>query len=616
MYKNIDDFIKKLSIHNELIKISEFVNPEYEITEITDRISKSKNGGKAILFENTGTNFPVLTNALGSDKRIAMALGKENLNELKEEINNFVKDLTSPKINFTDKISAISSLKKISRIFPVRTKKAECQDIIIKNPDLNIFPILKCWTFDGGKFITLPIVHTTDPVTGIRNVGMYRMQVFDKQTTGMHWHKHKVGARHYNGYKNLNKKIPVAVALGGDPVYTYVATAPLPDNIDEYLLAGFLRKKPVKLVKCITQPIEVPADCDIIIEGYVDTSEELTIEGPFGDHTGFYSLADYYPKFHVTCITHRKNAVYPATIVGVPPQEDAYIAKATEKIFLPLIQKSIAPEIIDMHLPETGVAHNFTIIKYKKSYEGQNLKIINSLWGAGQMSLNKFIFITDNTDIDIENYNQLAKILLIDFDPKTDLHFSAGPIDVLDHTSEKFSFGSKVGFCFSQKNKKKDSLSKNLLDFDEILKKFPEIINYNSLLKFDIPILIFSVKKTQKIKHIAEKLVKNFSFYSFKIIIFIDKFFDVNNLYNLAWICGNNIAPARDLYVLEQSDNKYILFADATQKNSEIDEFEREWPKIVTMNKKTIENINENWNNYNIGDFLSSPSLKYKEFIE
>jgi len=249
--------------------------------------------------------------------------------------------------------------------------KGKCQEVIMKNPDLNKLPILKCWPADGGKFITFPMVHTIDPVTGIRNVGMYRMQVFEPGLTGMHWHRHKTGARHFEEYKKLGKKMPIAVAIGGDPVYTYAATAPMPDNFDEYMLAGFLRKKKVELVKCLTQDIEVPADADFVIEGYVDPEEDFIWEGPFGDHTGFYSLADWFPKFHISCITHRKDAIYPTTIVGIPPQEDAYIAKATERIFLAPIKLTMLPELIDMDIPVAGVAHNLTIVKIEKSFPGR-----------------------------------------------------------------------------------------------------------------------------------------------------------------------------------------------------------------------------------------------------
>jgi 4-hydroxy-3-polyprenylbenzoate decarboxylase len=400
-YKNLFEFALALEKAGELIRVRQFVNPELEISEITDRVSKSPDGGKALLFENTGTGFPLLINCFGSEKRICMALGVNNLDETSEKISILFNQFSSPKTNFWKKLKLLPALKEISSWLPVhKNGRGDCQEIVMPSPDLSRLPILKCWPLDGGKFITLPLVNTIDPMTGIRNVGMYRMQVFSPDSTGMHWHRHKTGARHYEAYKKAGKIMPVAVVLGGDPVYTYAATAPLPDNIDEYLFAGFLRNKPVELVKCLTQNIEVPADADFVLEGYVDPSENIAWEGPFGDHTGFYSLADWYPIFHITCITHRKNAIYPATIVGIPPQEDAWIAKATERIFLAPIRMAIAPEIIDLNLPIEGVAHNLAIVKINKTYPGQAFKIMNSLWGAGQMMFNKVMVVAgDETDI-------------------------------------------------------------------------------------------------------------------------------------------------------------------------------------------------------------------------
>ena len=614
MYKGLSEFIEKLEQQGELIRIREYVNPELEITEITDRISKTTGGGKAILFEDTGTNFPVLTNAFGSDKRIALALNQPSLENLSTEIDLLIKNVMSPKNNFREKISSISSIKQLASIMPQRVKSGKCQEVIIKNPDLNILPVLKCWPNDGGKFITLPIVHTKDPNTNIRNVGMYRLQVFDKDLTGMHWHKHKVGARHYAEYKENNKKIPIAVALGGDPVYTYAATAPLPDNIDEYLLAGFIRKTKVKLVKCITQDIEVPADVDIVIEGYVDPQEALVYEGPFGDHTGFYSLADYYPKFHVTCITHRKNAVYPATIVGIPPQEDAYFAKATEKIFLPLMQKALASEIVDLHLPEAGVAHNYTIVKIKSVYEGQAFKIMNSLWGSGQMSLNKCLFITDNKSVELSDYTQFAIESLKNFNPETDIYYTKGPMDVLDHASEKFTIGSKIGFDLTSKSSENIPTEATIsIDFDSLKTNFGEITQINSLLNIKIPILIFSINKKENISIISNQVIEKYNFGQYKIIVFVDNNIDAKDLYTVAWITGNNIAPKRDTYILKSKTFKNItLIVDATKKTEKYDDFKREWPDIIVMNQQTIDTIDKNWAEYNIGEFIESASLKFK----
>src|SRR5665647_106058 len=396
VYKNLQEFIDVLEKENELLRIKEYVNPHLEIAEITDRISKSKDGGKALLFENTGYEFPVLMNAYGSQKRMCLALGVHDLNDVARDIENLFHLLSSPKENIIDKLKLLPKLGQFANWMPkVINGRGACQQVIMEDPDITKLPVITCWPKDGGPFVTLPIIHTKDPNNHTRNVGMYRMQVFGPKLTGMHWHRHKVSAKHFNEYKKLGKIMPVAVALGGDPVYAYSATAPLPENVDEYMLAGFLRKKKVELVKCISQPdIEVPADADFIIVGYVDPNDELIWEGPFGDHTGYYSLPDWYPRFHITAITHKKNPVYPATIVGIPPQEDAWLGKATERIFLAPIKMTMVPEIIDMEMPVEGVFHNLVITQIKKEYAGQGQKVMNAMWGAGQMMFNKILVLT------------------------------------------------------------------------------------------------------------------------------------------------------------------------------------------------------------------------------
>ena len=441
MYK----FVDKLESADELIRIGTPVSSELEIAEITDRMVKTEDGGKALLFENTDKGFPVLTNLYGSERRMAMALGVERLEDISERLNNLIGTVTSPKENLVDKLRLLPLLGEASQWFPRKKKgRGECQQVILQGEEakLSLLPILKCWPHDGGRFVTLPMVHTTDPVTGIRNVGMYRMQVFDDHTTGMHWHRHKTGARHYEGYKAQGKRMPVSVAIGGDPVYAYSATAPVPDNIDEYLLAGLLRGKPVKLVKCITNDIYVPEDCDFVIEGYVDTAEEKVLEGDFGDHTGFYSLTDYYPKFHVTAITHREGAIYPATIVGIPPQEDAYIAMATERIFLAPIRLVMQPEVEDMYMPSAGTQHNITIISMRQLYERQASKVALGLWGAGQMMFNKYLLLTPATT-NIRSVEELAQ-LMRNCNLSKSLIRSEGIYDVLDHATATCGFGGKV----------------------------------------------------------------------------------------------------------------------------------------------------------------------------
>ena len=378
MYNNLQEYIDRLEREGELVRISAKVSSRFEIAEITDRVVKTAGGGKALLFENTDSQFPVLTNMMGSSRRMAMALGVERLDEIAERIDSLLKEALSPKASLWEKMRMLPLLADMSKWFPQSVAgRGACQEVVWQGDeaDMERLPLLHSWESDGGAFVTLPMVNTIDPETGARNVGMYRMQRFDKHTTGMHWHVHKTGARHYDAYKRLGQRMPVVVALGGDPAYTYAATAPMPDNMDEYLLAGFLRQKPVRLVKALTCDIRVPEDCDFVIEGYVDPAEDKAIEGDFGDHTGFYSLKDLYPRFHVTCITHRRDAIYPATVVGVPPQEDAYIAEATEKIFLAPIRLAVQPEVRDLWMPIEGTAHNLAILSIDKRYNGQAHKV-------------------------------------------------------------------------------------------------------------------------------------------------------------------------------------------------------------------------------------------------
>lgn len=447
MYRSLNDYIARLEREGELIRIAAPVSPVEEIAEITDRISKTPGGGKALLFENTGTDFPVATNLFGSERRMALALGVESLDDLSARIDDLLGQATAPRNSLADKLRALPMLAEMARWFPrTASGRGACQQVVAlgETASLAALPVLKCWPRDGGRFVTLPMVNTLDPETGVRNVGMYRMQLFGERETGMHWHIHKTGARHYDAYKRLGRRMPVAVALGGDPAYTYAATAPMPDNMDEYLLAGFLRRRAVKLVKCITNDIYVPADCDFVIEGYVDPAEEKVVEGPFGDHTGFYSLEDRYPLFHVTAVTHRRDAVYPATVVGIPPEEDAWIARATERIFLAPIRMALQPEIRDLTMPEAGTAHNVAVVAIDRRYEGQAVKVVQSLWGAGQMMFNKYMLVV-SSGTDVRDARALAR-LVRNLDPSRDLIRSEGILDVLDHATATPGFGGKIAW--------------------------------------------------------------------------------------------------------------------------------------------------------------------------
>lgn len=620
----LKSFLIKLEKAGELVRVRQFIRPELEITEITDRISKKANGGEAILFENTGTPFPVLINALGSEKRIALAFGRNSIFDLEKEIEKLFLDLMQPKENLWDKLKLLPKLKEVSEWMPKKLKrKGKCQEVEMKEPDLSLLPVLTCWPADGGPFVTLPGVHTVDPETGAPNVGMYRMQVLDKSTTGMHWHKHKTGANHFEKYKKLGKKMPVSVSLGGDLTYTYAATAPMPENMDEYLLAGFLRKKNVKLVKCLTNDLYVPEDSDFVIEGYVDPAEELVWEGPFGDHTGFYSLADWYPKFHVTCITHRTDAVYPATIVGVPPMEDAYIGLATERIFLSPIRFAMVPELKDMILPVAGVAHNFTVVKIEKNYPGQAIKVMNSLWGAGQMMFNKVLIVVDH-DVDIHDSKQLMKAFSENFEPAYSLHFSKGPMDVLDHASHKFAFGSKLGVDLtvpfpeeSAEPTKNESVIEN---FDvEGLKTVNYVSGCNDLLhKQSLPVLLLNVDKTLGFSknELFSQLLELKGIQKFKAIVLFNNGADLADHQTLLWLLGGNIEPERDISVHSHLQNKKIVLVDATFKTETHDVFERLWPNVVTMDDETISSIDKIWKDLGLGNFIESPSIKLKPLVK
>ncbi|MFZ4741279.1 MAG: menaquinone biosynthesis decarboxylase [Bacteroidales bacterium] len=621
-YKNLSHFIQTLENEGELIRIKEFVSPHLEIAEITDRVSKS--GGKALLFENTGTKFPVLINSMGSYKRMCLALGVNNLDEIGNEIEKIFLQLTSSPTSFTDKLRMLPMLSNIASWMPkVKNGKGECQEVINMQPDLSDLPVLNCWIHDGGPFITLPVVNTKDPLTGKRNVGMYRMQVFDNNTTGMHWHLHKNSARHYHEYKKLNQRMPVSVVLGGDPAYTYSATAPLPDNVDEYMLAGFLRKQKVELVKCITNDIEVPNDADFVIEGYVDPMEELVIEGPFGDHTGYYSLKDYYPKFHVTCITHRKDAVYPATIVGIPPQEDAYIGKATERIFLTPIRMAMLPEIIDMAMPVEGVFHNIVIVKIKKDYPGHANKVMNALWGAGQMMFNKILIVVDG-NTDIHNYTQVLNAIAKNVDPGLDIHFSKGAMDVLDHSSTRFAYGSKLGIDATIKlaEEMNADVDKNLVPqvkAENILQLLPEIKAIKSLHTEGLPFLLLGVEKKCKavIRKLTAQLLEEGLISAYKAIVWMDTNVNLSNFEDVVWLFANNIDPERDAFFpLKEDGNKHaVLVIDGTRKTLEYDNFKRPWPNVVVVDDATIKAVDEKWGKLGLGELIPSPSLKYKALL-
>jgi 4-hydroxy-3-polyprenylbenzoate decarboxylase len=626
-FKNLDQFIAALESAGELIRIKTYADPRLEMAEITDRVSKTPAQNKALFFENTGYDFPVLMNAYGSEKRMCIALGVSRLDDISREIESLFKLLAGPKESILDKLKVLPKLSQFAAWMPkVIRGRGACQEFIMEKPDLNKLPIITCWPKDGGPFITLPVIHTRDPETGTRNVGMYRMQLLDGTRTGMHWHKHKVSARHFQAYKKLNKRMPVAVALGGDPVYAYSATAPLPDNVDEYMLAGFLRKKKVELVKCISQPdVEVPADADFVIEGYVDPSEEPIWEGPFGDHTGYYSLPDWYPSFHVTAITHKKNPVYPATIVGIPPQEDAWLGKATERIFLAPMKMMMIPEITDMEMPVEGVFHNLVIAQIRKEYAGHAQKVMSAMWGAGQMMFNKILVLVDE-GVSITDYKSLAQYVFKNLNPATDIAFAQGPMDVLDHSCSKLGFGGKM--CIDGTKKFPEETDERYLfpadrpSFPEndLLHAFPEIRNINSQLpELDIPCLLVSVIKKRKdqIRELHQALAAHLHVVlPVKLILYIDERINPKDLPVALWRFCNNLDPRRDhhLYEGKQEGKLYACMGlDGTTKTEALDDFQRDWPNIIVANDQTIAAVDQKWASLGLGDFIPSPSLAFRD---
>ena len=482
-FESFRDFVAQLDRAGELKRIAQPVATELEITEIADREMKSPGGGKALLFEQPTVNgvvspFPLAINTMGSHQRMAMSLGVNSVDDIATELGSLMK--AKPPTSFREAIKLLGQALDLRHAKPKLVKDGPCKEVIhhFKNengglkiedgkgrasgnpssilhpppsplPTLLNLPIQQCWPLDGGRFITLPCVVTKDPDTGERNVGMYRIQIYDDRTTGMHWQLQKVGARHGRRYYETGTRMPVSIFLGGDPVFTFAATAPLPDGLDEFLLAGYLRKKSVELVKCETNDLEVPANADFVIEGYVDPKEPLREEGPFGDHTGYYTLPEPYPVFHVTAITHRKDAVHPATIVGIPPMEDFYIGGASVKLFLPILKMNF-PEIVDIALPAEGVFHNLVFVSIKKSYPMQAYKIMHGLWGMGQMMFTKYIVVVDD-DVDVHNTREVLFRLCANTDPQRDSIFTKGPADVLDHATSEMAIGSKLGIDATKK---------------------------------------------------------------------------------------------------------------------------------------------------------------------
>lgn len=599
MPHSLASYIDRLLSEGEIVEIATEVSPEYEIAELTDRESKLPGGGKALLFSSTGTQFMVATNLMGSERRMSMALGVENLDALTERLDSVFRGISSPKDSLWDKLRMLPLMKEASRWFPrVSSSRGECQHTVHTGRDarLSMLPILRCWEHDGGRFITLPMVNTVDPETGIRNVGMYRMQVFDDYSTGMHWHMHKTGARHYESYRRLKRRMPVSVAIGGDPIYAYSATAPLPDNVDEYLLAGFLRSEPVRLVKCITNDLMVPSDCDFVIEGYVDPEEEKHVEGAFGDHTGFYSLTDMYPVFHVTAITHRRDAIYPATVVGIPPEEDAWISKATEKIFLSPIRFALFPEVRDMHMPVEGVSHNLVICSIATRYPGNAVKVAQGMWGAGQMMFNKYMMLIPEK-MPASDYEGICA-LIRKCRPERCTTFSEGVYDVLDHATSTTGYGGKMAIDLTEVGP--DVTTASVVDYKsdtyEVSSRYAARLNlaviYTASQEVDVSGIIT--------RHGIEAPA---------VAVFDFETRDLDGR-ELLWIGCANTDPGRDCFFLGST-----LVIDCRWKCGTKQGFPERFPNVATSSPDTIEKVDRRWAEYGLGERIESPSGKYRHLL-
>jgi 4-hydroxy-3-polyprenylbenzoate decarboxylase len=613
-YKNLSEFINALEAAGELARVRERVSPILEITEITNRVSKSPGGGKALLFENVeGSSMPVLTNAFGSDRRMAMALGVDDIEEVAERLKDIL-TLTPPE-TLGQKFSLMKEALSWTQFLPRRSNKSTppCQEVVVKgrDVDLSTFPILQCWPKDAGRFVTLPLVYTKS-TDGKKNVGMYRLQVFDRNTMGMHWHIHKDSADFYHEYEGQEKRMEVAVAIGTDPAVTYAATAPLPKGVNEMLFAGFLRKAPVLMTKCVTIDLEVPAEAEIIIEGYVDPKERR-IEGPFGDHTGFYSPADMYPVFHVTAITHRRNCVYSATVVGRPPMEDCYLAKATERIFLPMLQM-ILPEVVDYSMPWEGVFHNLAIVSIDKRFPGQAQRVMHGLWGSGQMSFAKALVVF-NKPVDFSKGREIAFRILDNVDLGRDILISQGIMDALDHAAPAPFYGGKIGIDLttplegegrrapSHDERKviltETTLALTLHNLDQAFNAcrimFPETAH---------PLLLASIDNNVNAEAISRQILASDHLPEKFVLVLFDSYADLNDESELLWrVCGNT-DPIRDLF---RKGNRLVVDARAKGGTGS-----RAWPDEIKMTVRVRDMVTEKAARLNIEGIDELPPSHYE----
>jgi len=595
-FYSLSEIIEQLRKRGLVAEIQQEVNPKLETSEIADRFASDEKLSRPLLFLHNGTAFPLLMNLFANNEITAELLHLKGPDGYFGRLQNLLSMMDSKPRMSRKSIGSLMSLRKTS---PKKLHRGgKCFKVVQKVPDLNLLPVIQCWPHDAGKFLTLPLVHTMDPETGTQNTGMYRMQVFDEKTTGMHWHRHKGGAAHYEAWKKKGKRMPVTVTLGGDPVITYVASAPLPEGISEYMLAGFLKKEKVRLVKSHTNNIWIPECSDFVIEGYIDPSEPLHTEGPFGDHTGFYSLPDEYPVFHITRISHRKKAVYPATLVGVPPKEDQHLGHATSQIFFPLIQKLFAPEILDLYLPAAGGFHNLALVKINKKYPGQAVKVMHALWGAGQMMFTKVIMVF-SAETDIRNPRAVLDAIDANFSPVHDLHLSAGPYDVLDHAAQSFSHGGKAGFDCTLKTE--ENFLKSVSETD---------VNSDSMRVFGNSVhVIFSDHAVAESGNLYLNMAAGADSVKKGIYIITDTRMKDAPDDILLWYILSAIDPARDFSLIRSLPAEGVLVINACVYGKRAVPGGR-WPAATVMNEEIVHLVDKRWDDYEIGQLIESPSKR------
>ncbi|MFN3266328.1 MAG: menaquinone biosynthesis decarboxylase [Deinococcales bacterium] len=609
MFQDLQGFMKLLEQRNQLVRVTAPVSHELEITEIADRLMKS--GGPALIFENViGKDFPVAINLMATRERMAWALGVNDL----EDIPNRLRKLLDIKLGggIFGMLSNLPKLKDLIALPPKRVRHAPVQEVIWRGDavDLGKIPVLKCWELDGGPFVTLPLVITNDPETGEMNMGMYRMQVMSKNTTGMHWQRHKTGAKHLEKAKKLGKRLEVAVAIGGDPALIYAATAPIPPvpGINEYSLTGWLRGRGQEVVRGVSVNLEVPANAEFILEGYIDPNEDWVLEGPFGDHTGFYTLEDLYPLFHVTAITMRKNPVYPATVVGRPPMEDAFLIETTERIFLVPAQL-ILPEIADYHLPPCGIAHNLVNVAIKKSYPGQAYKVANGMFGLGQAMFTKVAVICDTGGAKPQDNLAFWQQALLHCEPGRDTVITKGPTDVLDHSSREWSYGSKLIIDGTKKSWEEGKEIAWKPAFPRDAHALPKLEGIVAQSQPGGGIWWVAVAKTKPYLglEIGKMLATMPEAAGIRLIGVVDELTDVLDHEDAFWTLLNNIDPERDSSIVEGATGK-VLVLDGSRKLPE-EGFSRAWPQKITMHPDVVKRVDERWADYKLGlPLLPSPT--------